>query len=366
MAIAWQPHALPCCRDRGRPKIRAMKHAHTFSRVLLVAAACAASTLAPRATDEKDDAALAHGRLCTTRFFAGELQPLWDEFDAPMRAALGSLETLTAFRTQAIAQIGTEEQLLDESVQADGEARTYVRKARFSKVPMPIQVIFGFGADGRIGTFAVRPEPTEAPSEHLDYQTKTALRLPFDGEWTVFWGGRTLAQNYHAAVVDQRFAYDILMLKDGASHTGDGKRNEDYHCFGQLLLAPGAGVVVVAVDGIADNVPGEMNPKHAAGNHVILDHGNGEYSLLAHFRNGTLKVKSGEHVESGAPLGECGNSGNSSESHLHYHLQDGPKFHAGAGLPAQFLGYEADGQPVDRGEPVKGQRIRPQTPPPAK
>lgn len=328
------------------------------AQACIAAAALALVSIAATQDATQDEQVLAHGRTCTTRFFAGELQPLWDEFDAGLTGALGSIETLTAFREQALGQIGTEAELLDESVQAQGDGKVYVRKARFTKVTVPIQVVFGFGKEGKIGTFVVQPEPKEAPSEHLDYQTKAALHLPFDDEWTVFWGGRTLAQNYHAAVADQRFAYDILIVKDGTSHAGEGRSNEDYYCFGRPLLAPAAGKVVVAVDGVADNVPGAMNPREAAGNHVIIDHGQGEYSLLAHFRNGTLRVKAGQEVEAGAPLGECGNSGNSSEPHLHYHLQDSPEFHRGAGLPAQFLDYLADGAPVERGEPVKGQRIQ--------
>lgn len=59
---------------------------------------------------------------------------------------------------------------------------------------------------------------------YSDYVTQAALRLPFDGEWFVFWGGRSIEENYHAAVADQRFAYDFLVLEDGVSHTGDGTR----------------------------------------------------------------------------------------------------------------------------------------------
>jgi murein DD-endopeptidase MepM/ murein hydrolase activator NlpD len=94
------------------------------------------------------------------------------------------------------------------------------------------------------------------------------------------------------------------------------------------------------------------------GNHVIIDHGNGEFSLLAHLRRGTLAVELGQTVTAATPLGRCGHSGNTSEPHLHYHLQDTAVFGKGVGLPAQFQGYVADGEAVARGEPVKGQTIR--------
>jgi murein DD-endopeptidase MepM/ murein hydrolase activator NlpD len=141
------------------------------------------------------------------------------------------------------------------------------------------------------------------------------------------------------------------------SRKGDGTRNAQYYCFGQPILAPGAGKAVVVVDGLEDNVPGKMDREHPAGNHVVLDHGNGEFSFLAHFTKG-IQVGEGADVASGAVLGKCGNSGNSSEPHLHYHLQSTPVFREGEGLPAQFLEYVADGKEVARGEPTRGQTIR--------
>jgi len=89
----------------------------------------------------------------------------------------------------------------------------------------------------------------------------------------------------------------------------------------------------------------------------VIDHGNGEYSLLAHFRNGTVVPKVGDKVKRGMIVGRCGNSGNSSEPHLHYHLQNGPHFGAAEGLPAQFSDYVADGKKTARGEPTRGQKI---------
>lgn len=311
--------------------------------------------LLPRLDDDKE--VLELGRSCFERFYAGEVAETWDRCDEKMQQALGSLETFETFHAQAFAQLGDEVEVLDESVELQGTARVYRRKSHFEKYSGVIEVVCSFGAEDRISGFLIRPQAQEAPSEYLDYQTKTALRLPFEGEWFVFWGGRKLEQNYHAATVDQRFAYDLMIMKDGASHTGDGKENEDYHCFDLPILAPGAGTVVVAIDGIEDNVPGEMNAKQIAGNHVVLDHGNGEFSFLAHFKKGSLGVKVGDKVAAGALLGRCGNSGNSSEPHLHYHVQTTAELRKGAGLPVQFRNYLADGQPVERGEPVKGQRI---------
>jgi hypothetical protein len=313
----------------------------------------------------KADEALDRGRSCYQRFDAGELQTLRDQFSAEMQKAL-SLEALTAFREQTRAQLGAETALVEESADAQGPLSSYRRVARFEKVEVPIEAIFAFDAGGKVSSFYVRPVVKEAESDFLEYLTKADLRLPFSGEWFVVWGGRTVAQNHHAATKDQRFAYDIVVMREGSTHAGDGKRNEDYHCFGRPILAPAAGTVVAAVGDLKDNTPGEFDRQHPAGNHVVIDHGHGEYSLLAHFRQGTLKVAKGDTVEAGTQLAECGNSGNTSEPHLHYHLQNGPELFKAAGLPAPFRNCLVDGQPVERAEPVKGQRIeaQPQAAPP--
>lgn len=299
------------------------------------------------------------GRQCTADFYEGRVEQVWERFGPAMKSALGSADKLKAFREQVTGQLGEESAVESETVTASGPVQTYVRVARFSRFPEPIEIVWSFGDAGSVEGFYIRPQQKPAESKHLEYQTKTDLRLPFKERWHVFWGGRTLAQNYHAVAPDQRFAYDLIIMKDGSSHAGDGQSNEQYHCFGQPIFSPGAGRVAAAVDGIADNKPGQMNPQQPLGNHVIIDHGNGEFSFIAHLRQGSVKVQPGQAIERGDLLGLCGNSGNSSEPHLHYHLQTTTDFGRGEGLPAQFREYVADGKPVDRGEPTKGQAIEP-------
>jgi murein DD-endopeptidase MepM/ murein hydrolase activator NlpD len=110
------------------------------------------------------------------------------------------------------------------------------------------------------------------------------------------------------------------------------------------VLAPGAGTVVDLVDSVADSVQ--------LGNYVVIDHGNGEFSFLAHVERGSIAVKRGQRVRQGDQVGRCG-------THLQYHVQSTPSFLVGAGMPAQFQHYVADGSPVDRGEPTRGQAVRP-------
>ena len=200
--------------------------------------------------------------------------------------------------------------------------------------------------------------PDAAESNYLNYETKTALELPFDEEWWVFWGGRSVGENYHAAYKNQRFALDIVQRVNGKTHTGNGSKNEDYYCFGKTLNAPGSGKIVTVVNNLEDNVPGQFNRDFPAGNHVVIDHENGEFSFLAHFKKGTIIVSAGDAVSKGQELGNAGNSGNSSEPHLHYHMQTAKDHFEGEGLPAQFLNYYANDTFVENGEPVRNQYIR--------
>lgn len=214
------------------------------------------------------------------------------------------------------------------------------------------------GWRNRAARFLLSLRQRPAPTRFLDYQTKTMLRLPFEGEWYVYWGGRSVAQNRHCVAPDQRFAYDFLILKNGRSFRGTGESSDDYYCFGQPIYAPGRGLVADAVDELPDNSPGTMNAQQPLGNHVILDHGNGEFSFIAHLQHKSVRVQPGAQVETGTLLGACGNSGHSSEPHLHFHLQTTPVLFRGEGLPAFFCNYTVNGKSVTRGEPNAGQAIR--------
>jgi murein DD-endopeptidase MepM/ murein hydrolase activator NlpD len=77
------------------------------------------------------------------------------------------------------------------------------------------------------------------------------------------------------------------------------------------------------------------------GNAVILDHGNGEYSLLAHMQFGSVTVTVGDRVAAGHAIGKLGNSGDSFGPHLHYQLQSSPQLFQGQSLPFRFQGVDA-------------------------
>jgi murein DD-endopeptidase MepM/ murein hydrolase activator NlpD len=178
----------------------------------------------------------------------------------------------------------------------------------------------------------------------------------------VFWGGDTPELNHHHESRPQRFAFDLIGVgADGKTHKGDGRRNEDYYAFGREVLAPADGVVTEVIEGVRDNLPRSMNPLSALGNAVIIQHTKHEVSVLAHFKQGSTKVKAGDTVKKGQVLGLCGNSGNSSEPHLHYHLQNTPVIQDATGIKCYFekVGVEKEGVKSKRQSysPVKGDII---------
>ncbi|MBC7897751.1 MAG: M23 family metallopeptidase [Cytophagaceae bacterium] len=142
------------------------------------------------------------------------------------------------------------------------------------------------------------------------------------------------------AGIAQRFAIDWVQM-DTAFKTfqGDRLKNESYLAEDQDALAVLDGTVVATKDGIPENVPGAnsravpITLETVGGNHVILDIGKGHYAFYAHLRPGSLRVKVGDRVKKGAVVGKVGNSGNSTEPHLHFHIADANSPLGSEGLP---------------------------------
>jgi len=297
----------------------------------------------------------------TKLFYAGDTSPLWDAMSDDMKKLLKDPTGLQNFQHQVALQLGKETSVLHESVIIlPPYTFAYDRIAQFENDEENIVIEWGFSADGtQIAGFQIHPEPNPAPTKFADYKDKTAITLPLAGIWTVYQGGDTVGENYHAASIDQRFAYDICMVKDGSLFSGDGSKNEDFYGFGQPVLAPAAGKIVFADDEYADNAPGkgsETDP--AQGNSIIIDHGNGEFSLLAHLKAGSIKVKVGDTVKAGQELAQVGQSGNSPLPHLHYHLQNTGVWKKGQGLPLQFTHMLVNGKPTPAATPVRGDTIQ--------
>jgi len=179
---------------------------------------------------------------------------------------------------------------------------------------------------GMILGMQVLPEWQLPPDPAAGLAPLPPLQLPFASLWWVLWGGETVSENYHAASPQQRHASDIMIWNDGATWHDDPSQNENYWVWGQPVLAPADGTVVAVVDGIDANVPGALpaNPADIAGNHVVLQIGEAAYCYLAHMQAGTIAVSEGDTITTGTHIGLAGNSGNSSEPHLHIHVQNEP------------------------------------------
>jgi hypothetical protein len=149
----------------------------------------------------------------------------------------------------------------------------------------------------------------------------------------------------------QRFAIDYVKISsNGRTYGGDQKNNANYHCYGSDVIAVADGKVVATKDGVPENTPDpvaravEITMDTAGGNFVALDIGYNRYALYGHLIPGSLKVKVGDSVKRGQFLGRLGNSGNSTEPHLHFQIADAPSFLLANGLP--YLYDQVDVKPA--------------------
>jgi murein DD-endopeptidase MepM/ murein hydrolase activator NlpD len=135
------------------------------------------------------------------------------------------------------------------------------------------------------------------------------------------------------------------MDDNGKSFDGDNKSLHSYFCYGKNILAPADGTVVSVSNRHVDSrVSGEKvycDTWDIRGNFVVIKHAEKEYSASAHLVPGSITVRKGDKVSQGQVIGKCGNSGNTSEPHLHFQLQTGKSFFLSAGLPISFVNINA-------------------------
>ena len=181
--------------------------------------------------------------------------------------------------------------------------------------------------------------PPVAPSYYTQPVPRPLVyRLPVDGEWFVF-------RTHYGAKNDQAWALDLAVLADGNStHRGDGRKNTDYAAYNQPVVADAPGIVAIVVDGVPENEPGVGNVYDMHGNYVVIDHQNGEYSLFAHLIPGSLRVRPGQPIQAGMELGRCGNSGHSSEPHVHWQVMNRPLAHTAQPVQPRYAPYMRNGQ----------------------
>lgn len=288
----------------------------------------------------------------TENFNADNAEAIFSMFNPDMKKAVPQ-DALTSFIAGLKSQAGKIESR--EFVKITNGTLAYY-KTTFERGVFGLNL--SIDGNDEINGLQVIPHQEEVATPKLE-RNKTKLILPFKEEWTVFWGGDTKEQNYHVTTESQKGAFDIVIRDEkGSSFRTDGRTNEDYYVFGKELIAPAAGEVVLVVDGIKDNIPEQMNPVYVPGNTVIIKTPNDEYIFFAHFKQNSIVVKQGQQVKQGQLLGLTGNSGNSSEPHLHFHIQNVENIVNATGAKSFFAEIIVNGELKKDYSPVQGDRIK--------
>lgn len=332
-----------------------MKHALSLLP-LVVGALTAACATAPEVSPEREAAAptlVARVEAAPAPFTLGGLGHLaWELTLENQGAAPVVVESVTvvdaqgeplAFRGDALAKLW---KLFPATPPAEGAAKpapgvlapgdtalVYLWRSAKDVAGLPTRL-------GHTVTLAGSPTPVElAPVEVLGADTVPALGPPMAGAgWFVINSPEPTSRHRRSVqridggrYMAQRYAVDFVrVLSESGTFVGDPKVNASYSAYGAEVLAMADGVIVAVHDGIPENVPGAeeravpMSLETLAGNYVVLDLGGERFVTYAHLQPGSLRVAVGQRVARGEVLGLLGNSGNSTEPHLHLHVCDAP------------------------------------------
>ncbi|PFN06128.1 M23 family metallopeptidase [Bacillus cereus] len=184
------------------------------------------------------------------------------------------------------------------------------------------------------------------PADVHSAEPKVTVRLPLNQAVLVGWGGDELDTNYHAWAPNERWAYDLLIPPASIKSS----KLEDYGIYGAEVVAPASGTVISIHNDEPDLKPGTDDFDSMTGNHIYLRlDETGTYLILAHLQKGSVRVKEGQQIKEGTVIAKVGNSGNTSEPHLHIHhqRQDPSKtsMFLSEGLPLYFRGIEGATMP---------------------
>jgi len=224
-----------------------------------------------------------------------------------------------------------------------------------------------------IGLDAGRPVPaslrhrltsaTGRTAEGMQIQISAAQPLvigpPLRGDnWLVSSGPGSTAGHRQALIpmegrlyLAQRLAIDWLRLNaDNKTFSGDERDNKSYRAYGAEAFAVADGVIASVKDGIPENIPGvtsravPITLDTVGGNYVMLDLGDSRFAFYAHLQPGSLRVKAGDRVRRGQVLGLVGNSGNSTQPHLHFHVVNGNSPLGAEGIPYAIESFDVQTQ----------------------
>ncbi|MDV5147147.1 M23 family metallopeptidase [Streptomyces sp. SBC-4] len=185
---------------------------------------------------------------------------------------------------------------------------------------------------------------------------------PVTGRWSAMNSPADRTPSHGTHQYGQTYAIDIVEEDEERPRPAFAwlwplvRRNRDFPAFDAPLLAVADATVVHAEDGQRDHLSRNSLPavlylmliesavrvlagaRRVTGNHLVLDLGDGTYAMYAHLRRGSLAVRAGDRVVAGQELARCGNSGNSTEPHVHFQLMDGPDLDTAVGVPFTWRG----------------------------
>jgi hypothetical protein len=212
-------------------------------------------------------------------------------------------------------------------------------------------------------------DPTPHPTQDIAFVSDAlevgaravVISPPLKGSRWVVGGGCCTPYSYHrgatlpingAIHVAERYAIDFVQLNDNNMlNSGPPDRLSSYAYFGNEIYSVADGTVVATKDDLPEQVPGKLPEgatiQMAAGNHVVVDIGEGRFAFYAHMQPKSLKVRIGDKVVTGQVLGLLGNSGNTDTPHLHFHVMDGPSPLVSNGLPYVFSAFTGQGMLKD-------------------
>jgi hypothetical protein len=244
----------------------------------------------------------------------GLLVAPWGWFGVPLRILLALLFALAIV-------MSLRRPIIDAGTAVDGEVRPQTTAMR-----MMVMILIGFFF-GSVATGVLRAH--HVPPGAID------LGFPLTrGTYIVGQGGSEPAANNHMGDPAELYAVDLMKLNAAGMRARGIYPNDAnaYAVFGDAVVSPCDGVAVEVMDGLPDAARISLDEKNPAGNHVVLRCGDFDVTL-AHLRRGSVAVRLGGRVTRGAPLARVGNSGTSTEPHLHVHAS-----RYGAGVPLRFEG----------------------------
>jgi hypothetical protein len=207
-----------------------------------------------------------------------------------------------------------------------------------------------------------------------EWNQKVELRLPFEGTW-IAKSGNELTSGHRRTGLNglTTYGWDLMKVgENGRIFRTDGSTPQDFYTYNEPVYAPAGGTVVHVRNDIEEYEIGMMPPRGRleedgdvfAGNLVVIDHGNGEYTLTSHMLAGTVPVRVGEKIERGHLLGRAGNSGASMVPHIHINLMDRPEWLEARGIPSLYSDFYwvptgGAAKHIVKGNPLSGWVISP-------